>query len=172
MTDALYRSICFSPLEKVPPIQREYDFFGLYTNELLICISFEKCSTPSTDYTTKTTWAFCTYFCCLQVPHSIISLQRSNCKSYVGASNWHFSCKLGMISFKNTCTSSASISAFTNNTPKNPDSGQEQEGKNLTFSKHCSMLLFFLFSPDISGTTDLIHHCFNPTRQFPHSLLL
>lgn len=35
VTDAPYRSICFSPLEKVPPVQTEYDFFGLYTNQAL-----------------------------------------------------------------------------------------------------------------------------------------
>lgn len=42
----------------------------VYTQiELLICISFEKCSAPSTDYRTNAKWAFCTYICCLQVPH-------------------------------------------------------------------------------------------------------
>lgn len=32
VTDALYRSICFSPLEKIFPNQTKYEFFGSYRN--------------------------------------------------------------------------------------------------------------------------------------------
>lgn len=57
-----------------------------------------------------------------------------------GASNWHLFCKLSMINFKNTCTSSASISAFTNNTPKIQTVDKSRKEK----TQHFSVLLFYV----------------------------
>lgn len=122
--------------------------------KLLKSINLQECSTLSVDYRTKTTRAFAVEVSvCKQVIHSSKysldippKMEHNQLQKYL----YFFSKHLP-------------FSAFTSSTPKTQIAKNGEREKILTFFKHRSVSLFFLFSPDTLSTRDpLLIRC-NPS---------